>query len=35
MRDEAGQPVTRKAGLKSGRKLAAEFGDGSLPVRVE
>lgn len=35
MRDEAGRPVTRKAGLKSGRKLAAEFGDGSLPVRVE
>jgi exodeoxyribonuclease VII large subunit len=35
MRDEAGQPVMRRAGVKPGQKLAAEFGDGALPVRAE
>lgn len=35
MRDEDGQPVARRQGVATGRKLQAEFGDGSLPVRVE
>ncbi|MBE34754.1 MAG: exodeoxyribonuclease VII large subunit [Opitutaceae bacterium] len=35
VRDEEGNPVARKAGLTSGQKLQTEFGDGTLPVRVE
>ncbi|MSU47615.1 MAG: exodeoxyribonuclease VII large subunit [Opitutus sp.] len=35
MRNEEGQPVTRRAGVKAGQRLGAEFGDGTLPVRVE
>lgn len=35
VRDEQGNPVARKAGLASGQKLHTEFGDGTLPVRVE
>ncbi len=35
VRDEQGNPVARKAGLASGQKLQTEFGDGTLPVRVE
>jgi exodeoxyribonuclease VII large subunit len=35
MRDEAGRPVTRRAGVASGQPLAAEFADGVLPVRAE
>ena len=35
MRDENGQPVARRQGVAAGRKLQAEFGDGTLPVRVE
>lgn len=35
VRDEQGNPVPHKAGLVSGQKLQTEFGDGTLPVRVE
>ena len=35
MRDEAGQPVARKAGIAAGQSLAAEFADGTLPVKAE
>jgi len=35
MRNESGQPVTRRAAVKSGQRLAAEFGDGAAPVRAE
>jgi exodeoxyribonuclease VII large subunit len=35
MRDAAGQPVTRRAAVKSGQALAAEFADGTAPVRAE
>lgn len=35
VRDEAGRPVPRRAGLVTGQKLQTEFGDGILPVRVE
>jgi len=35
MRDEQGCPVPRRAGIGSGQRLAAEFGDGTLPVRAE
>ena len=35
MRDEAGQPITRRAGIKRGQRLGAEFGDGTQPVRAE
>ena len=35
VRDEQGEPVSRRAGLSSGQKLQTEFDDGILPVRVE
>jgi hypothetical protein len=35
MRDAAGQPVMRRAAVKSGQVLAAEFADGTAPVRAE
>ena len=35
LRDDAGRPVPRKSGLVIGDKLTAEFGDGTLPMRVE
>lgn len=35
MRDENGQPVSRRKGVAAGRRFEAEFGDGTLPVRVE
>lgn len=35
VRDEAGRPVMRRAAIKPGQKLAAEFFDGSVPVRSE
>ena len=35
MRDEAGGPITRRAQTKPGQKFAAEFADGTLPVRGE
>jgi exodeoxyribonuclease VII large subunit len=35
MRDAAGQPITRRAGVKTGARLAAEFADGSAPLRAE
>ena len=35
MRDEAGRPVTRRAAVKPGQRLAAEFADGAAPVRAE
>lgn len=35
MRDAAGQPVMRRAVVKSGQMLGAEFADGTAPVRAE
>ena len=35
LRDEAGRPVTRRAQTVPQQKLTAEFGDGTLPIRVE
>lgn len=35
VRDEHGRPVPRRAGVRPGQRLAAEFGDGTLPVRAE
>jgi exodeoxyribonuclease VII large subunit len=35
MRDDEGKPVTRRAGIDSGRRLEAEFADGRLPLRAE
>ena len=35
MRDAAGQPVTRRAAVKSGQALAAQFADGTAAVRAD
>ena len=35
MRDEKGRPVTRRAGIKAGQRLEAEFADGKAPLRAE
>jgi exodeoxyribonuclease VII large subunit len=35
LRDENGRAVPRREGLEAGAKLTAEFGDGTLPMRVE
>lgn len=35
MRDDAGKPVVRRAAVRPGQALAAEFADGSADVRVE
>ncbi|MBI4623170.1 MAG: exodeoxyribonuclease VII large subunit [Verrucomicrobia bacterium] len=35
MRDEAGHPVMRRAAVRPGQPLSAEFADGTLPVRPE
>jgi exodeoxyribonuclease VII large subunit len=35
VRDDQGRPVTRRAAVKPGQKLAAEFADGTAPVRAE
>jgi exodeoxyribonuclease VII large subunit len=35
VRDEAGRPVGRKSGVRSGQRLQTEFKDGILPVKVE
>lgn len=35
VRDEAGRPVMRRSEIKPGQALAAEFADGSVPVRAE
>jgi exodeoxyribonuclease VII large subunit len=35
MRDEAGRPVQTKAVVKKGQRLAAEFADGTVPVKAE
>ncbi len=35
MRDAEGRPVSRRAGVRPGQQLSAEFGDGTLPVRAE
>jgi len=35
LRDETGKPVTRRVQAFPGQRLDAEFGDGTLPVRVE
>ena len=34
LRDETGRAVPKKHGLEAGAKLTAEFGDGTLPMRV-
>lgn len=35
VRDEAGRPVTRAAGVRAGQRLTVEFGDGRVGVRAE
>jgi exodeoxyribonuclease VII large subunit len=35
VRDERGQPVPRRAGIKSGQRLINEFDDGRVNVRAE
>jgi len=35
MRDEAGEPVMRRAKVRAGQRLGAEFADGTAPVRAE
>ena len=35
VRDAAGQPVTRAAGVQTGEQLTLEWSDGSVPVRVD
>jgi exodeoxyribonuclease VII large subunit len=35
LRDETGRPVTRRVQTAPKQRLAAEFGDGTVPVRVE
>lgn len=35
VRDEGGQPITRRAKIKAGQKLAAEFADGVAPLRAD
>jgi exodeoxyribonuclease VII large subunit len=35
LRDEAGQPIVRRAQVRSGQRLAVEFGDGATTVRAE
>jgi exodeoxyribonuclease VII large subunit len=35
LRDGAGRPVLRRAGIESGQKLEAEFADGRVPLRAE
>jgi exodeoxyribonuclease VII large subunit len=35
IRDEKNRPVPRRAGVRAGQKLAAEFADGTAPLRAE
>ncbi len=35
MRDETGKPVQKKAAVRKGQRLAAEFADGTVPVKAE
>ena len=35
MRDEDGKPVQKKAAVQKGQRLAAEFADGTVPVKAE
>jgi exodeoxyribonuclease VII large subunit len=35
VRDEKGKPVMRRAAVRSGERLEAEFADGRLPIRSE
>jgi exodeoxyribonuclease VII large subunit len=35
MRDGKGRPVTRRAAVKTGQRLGAEFADGTAPMRAE
>lgn len=35
LHDERGVPVTRRAAVRTGQRLGAEFADGTAPVRVE
>jgi exodeoxyribonuclease VII large subunit len=34
VRDEAGRPVARRAGLKAGQRVEAEFADGSIKAKI-
>ncbi|MBI5382489.1 MAG: exodeoxyribonuclease VII large subunit [Opitutae bacterium] len=34
VRDEAGQPVARRAGLRAGQRVTTQFADGDQPMRV-
>ena len=35
VRDAGGEPVTRRAGIRAGQLLEAEFADGRAPLRAE
>ena len=35
VRDERGQPVARRAAIKAGQRLSAEFSDGTVKIRAE
>ncbi|MEI7553467.1 MAG: exodeoxyribonuclease VII large subunit [Verrucomicrobiota bacterium] len=35
VRDEQGQPVARRAAIRAGQRLSAEFSDGAVPVQAE
>ncbi|HTJ78100.1 MAG TPA: exodeoxyribonuclease VII large subunit [Rariglobus sp.] len=35
MRDETGKPVQKKAAVRKGQRLSAEFADGALPVKAD
>jgi exodeoxyribonuclease VII large subunit len=35
LRDEQGRPVTRRANVKAGQRLRAQFGDGDASLRAE
>ncbi len=35
MRDETGKPVQKKAAVRKGQRLAAEFADGTVPVKAD
>jgi exodeoxyribonuclease VII large subunit len=35
LRDERGRPIPRRAGVRSGQRLTAEFGDGEAGLKAE
>jgi exodeoxyribonuclease VII large subunit len=35
LRDEQGRPVTRRANLRKGQRLRAQFGDGEAGLRAD